>query len=1016
LPVGGVIVDPLAAGQDENPPAVQQPNVSVIPYFDTGNLALGLFGSGWGNGGNATQRVAVAVGGGQVWVMAGGTSGKLVYNYDTVSLTPGHDEAGTANDIPASWSTGLTTLRNIAFYRGEVYVLGADGGTTLVKVFTPKGTLVRTLRPNLPAVPIAEEAFSGLDVAWGELWLSRPDNNTANARDILGQELAIFDATTGAFKGLSRHPLSDTRQTAARGWWDIAVVPEYRGAIVDRRMFARGSLLPGLATPDSEGCTTGMLYACASGEQRGTDSPWGMRWFLELWAGSTNATYRPVKEFAIEKRSVVPQAAALDPITDALGPLGTSGYYATQKREWVPYLQQAQGDQTLSDIAYNNRETRIDWYGDLAKTHWQRGDRQCAHYIVSDADIFIVGAKGERRYELARNFEQIGYRIAKPDQAAFGPLQDVRTSPVGDFCIDTTALDTSGQRKTPDGINKIRLEAKVGGRTITVDNTQLRVDNEKPPGSLDAPPEFVRAEITLLGTITDAWSGAKTATVDVRGPDGAWKTVCNAAPLVDPAVGRYACTWNTDAKDTNNPDPPRRNDRVYRDGPHDVRATLRDRSTGTLIRDGETNPDNNRTIVSHSTTVDNTPPDLRHFAPALGQHHFAYAVGDSITVRWTQTDALSGVANTVISHNTAPNGRCDESWKEIGSSGQSGDTTVKWDPTGLTSGLICLRAVSRDRAGNEKTYLWQAILRAPSPAPPATGNVSYHYAGYYAGDPNPGGTTQEWRSWGVRANLTVPSWKPQFQVFNYGTAQNPKIIIQHTAMRVAQGVSGQNAQDPQRSIEAGILSEGSCRGYRARHGEQVTQYQPGDEEGWMVYGSYVFSDTDWWMQCPRQSDPHDFFRYRTRINKSPVAGGNVTGSALYAVTNQYGEPVPGGEQVMYLHSRGSDPDAENGQYQMNATGGVDGTQAESETTNRIRRMGGSYWTLRYQRQNGTWVTPDRSDDTLRAPDNDEYAKGGGYYGVSGRMDPDSRLSGLFCTFGPVKQPAGENNALFTQCN
>ncbi len=888
------MVDPLVPGHDENPPAVQQPNASVLPEFPITNLALGLFGSAFGSGANSSQRVAVAVGGGQVWVMAGGSAAKQVYNYDTVNLTPGHDEAGTANDIPPSWGTGLTTLRNIAYYRGQIYVLGSDAGGVAVKVFTPQGTVLRTLRPNAPGI---DGDFTGLDVAWGELWLSRPNNTSGSgARDVLGQEVAVFDAQTGALKGVSRNPLSEKREISPRGWWDIALVPEFLGAIVDRRMFARGAILPGLATPDSEGCTGVLVYACASADQRGTDSPWGMRWFLELWSGAANGTYRPVKEFAIEKRSLHPQTTLLDPLTEALGALGTSGYYLTQKREWKSY-QHTQGDPlSLSDIAYNNRETRIDWWGDLAKTHWQRGDQQCLTYIVSDADIFIVGAKGERHYELARGFQQIGYRIND------GPLQSIRTGPdnaAGDYCIDTTALDANGARKTPDGTNKIELEAKVGARTITVANTQLRIDNGRPTGTLDALPQFVRGQVLLMGTLADDWSKPKTADVEVRPSGGQWQTLCSAAPLVDPALGRYTCEWNTAAG-------------AYPDGNYEVRATLRDRSEGIMYRDGETATENNRTDVTRATTVDNTPPIIDNMTPDLYEEVWDTATTDPALVQWTQADAPSGsgVSEGSVDVNTAPDGSDSGTWEPVGGSSAQ-NASAWWRLADREPGFYQFRARSCDRVGNCRQRAWQGFVRASRRSATCNSTVPRERVRCYAGTDDVG------TSLGSDANLSL----------SYGvraTIQTPGLIRHQresnfTAAWVGfGGVVSWKGDNRAVQLQIGLTTpdDGYCDRASATVGGK--QY-----DRWYSYREYIDAEDKQRIQCSRlplgEGSEH---QYTTRIHPASERIGVVL--------------IDGVEKAIRMRNYS------RRRFRISSNGGASNTQVLGEVNRLVRQMGGRF--------------------------------------------------------------------------
>ncbi len=973
-----MIVDPLAAGVEENPPSVEQPNVSVDPYFPTNNLALGLFGSGFGRGDNFSQRVAVAVGGGQVWVMAGGSSSKLVYNFDTVELTPGHDEDGTANDIPASWPTGLSSLRDLAYYGGEIYVLGTEGSATTVKVFTPQGAVVRTLRPN---VPTSDSAFTGLDVAWNELWLSRPANTTLNAEDILGQEIAIFDAHSGGLKGISRNPLSERRDISPRGWWDLAIVPEFGGAIVDRRMFARGTILPGLATNDSEGCTAVLVYACASADQRGVDAPWGMRWFLEIVSSAANGTYRPVKEFAVVKRSLAPQTAALDPLTDFLGPLGTSGYYLTQKREWEPYMAQNLGDPfTLSDIAYNNREVRIDWFGPLSKRDWQRGDNQCVSYIVSDADVFIVGAKGERRYELARGFEQIGYRIDG------GPLQQIRTgitNAVGDYCIDTTTYS--------NGVHKIQLEARVGGRTITVENTQLHIDNEKPTGALDPLPTWAREQITVTGTLTDEWSKPRDWTLRVKRlsdendnsiAGASWQTVCPNVTTPDP-IGKYSCAWDT---------------RQYGDGDYEVQAALRDNSLGILHREAETTPRNNEQTVTGYTSVDNHGPVLGNFAPALGEYGNETVEEVDSAVEWTQTDALSGMDSGLIQHNTAA-GRCDGDWRDIGTSQASGEAEVPWNTAALPNGLLCLRALARDRAGNATEVRWQAIVSAKRfyapPVPGSSGTVETedpqrNYAGQDVGARPPARRGAGFRfNWGTSVAIKTPTAPQPFQLSQTSNPRpDPPFRCCAEAAFTAHRVGNGNSDNSLGFIEVGLITEGWCNSRRFDPATDAEHY--GWNEGWRIYGAHTNPGGVDGKSCPTGNLPAGRqWRATTYVNGYLSAGKPRIFGAMF-----WRDAAVGSNQLIY-----ADDGTARSRYRLAYRAGLQG-QAKSEAytfnakdRNHHRPMDGAYLGLRLRKfPQGGYGSPTSSEVTQSNDLHGFYFMDRRDFGVSPWLD--------FCTAGP----------------
>jgi hypothetical protein len=844
LPVAGWLLDPLAPASPEHVPSLGPPTASAPVYLP----GLDFFGSagccGDVTAGSSDPSNPNAPS--YVFMLAPGSLNALSeFDAETLSLV-------RTLPLPFQVISDCHYRTDLSYYRGELYLLCDRGPKPVnpslginacncrsdpwVYVLTVDGQvehafdLGSSMPPKSSYSKVAggsgSNTVTGIDVAWGEIWVTGP---MADAGTV---SVDAFDAKTGAYKASTLLAVPDTPCTCTggplgvgnyRNYNEIAIAPEINGALLGHQLVKRGiSPLDAFALPAvPNGGNTAVSTL-------GTDAVWGMHWLLEV------GTDGYVNESQIVHNSLTSSLTG--------GLLDIGQYQLLPKRRWHPQ----QND--VSDPAYLNRDTRIDWIGPLAgwqdkwRDKWLRLDNQCTTYIVSDADIFLGNAygRGERWYEPARGF-------VKADMYIDGQLKQTKTTNPDTFCIDT--------RDYSSGTHKIELRATVkdGAQEVTIANDKLRIDNAPPHGTLTDPGRYVRGTVTMQGTLADDHSGPESWQFEAVRPGGSsWETVCSGT-TPDPVTNQTQCDWAT------NPWP---------EGTYQLRARLRDEALDNGAQIGNVD----YTTPVRTTMVDNTPPALAHFAPALGQQGYELVSGVSTPIRWNQTDNLSGISNTTISYNSAPNGSCSGSWSTIGSSSATGDTSVDWDSIGVQPGLVCLQAVSTDNAGNPATYQWQAIVtpqRAPigpagSAAAPAS--YSYGYAGFQIA--NRGGT-----SWGTEGILIAPQFTPP------GLVQQPdgSYQIQHTAVYANVG-----APEANRSLQTGIINESRCP-------SQLPDSDP-NKNRWRIYaelldqipGSPTYGSD--WVGCVGVvpgGTTSPLYNYRTEVG---APGSGQAGAAAYWAT------------------------------------------------------------------------------------------------------------------------------------
>ena len=669
LAAAGIALDPLAPGEPDQQLAIQQPDAGLLPYFLESS---GWFGQGFVDS-LGSQRGSVAVGADRVLVLS--DVADKVFIYDTRTLA-----------AQGSFATGFEWSMNVAFYRGEVYVLGdvrdpvvgVFQRVSVVKVFNLAGQLQREFMLRPPYRPVGL-TYTGLDLAWGEIWLAT--SSSASGGDLGGQEVAVFDATTGAFKGAVRQPLGDKGESDPnRYWWDFALSPELRGGISDRRFFGRGAEpLAAFGIDHAVACTGRVLFGCSAQNQRGTDAVWGMRWFLELNSPVISNYDRKVTEYSIDRRRAVSQPA--------LGlALDYPGYYLSLRRSWRPNQAVQNTALTLTDVVYSHRKARIDWDGPLTKSDWVRGTHALP-YVVSDADIFVIGARGERWYEPARGFQKIELWID-------GQLKETKTAPAGSF----DNIDTTQYANRPEGTqpaHTIELRAYLeGGRVVSATNADLRIDNQAPGGTVIAPGPYARQTVTVTGTAIDTHSGPESWQLQAQPAGGSWQNLCPPDSEPD-ALAAYSCNWNTT---------------LGQDGTYKLRARIIDRS----VNDGNSAYSPETEIV-----VDNTPPSLSDVAPALGSPYSAFVEANVSPVHIRHEDVTSGIERTELEINTAGDGTETGVWEPARANPATapGEDWIVWDTTEITDGTHMVRATTSDRAGNRRQTRYQVAFAARRSCP-----------------------------------------------------------------------------------------------------------------------------------------------------------------------------------------------------------------------------------------------------------------------------------------------------------
>lgn len=656
-------------------PDVAQPDWSRQPIYDA---AFGSFTSGGDcDSLDVTFRQCVdftvtTTGGGDVFVTSDSGMYKdgrvLVYNGTTLA------HKRTIDD-PA-----LKTPRGIAYYRGELFVL--DGTAKAIFVFDP-GTGALKRRFEHPAA-FAQSDFAldrvmltGMDAAWGELWITFHGG-------IGGGGITVLDSQTGTPKGVWVHQPrtaaeapTDSNEAVdsvkSADWWDIATVPEENGIFAQCRMVSRGDLVQPVPLDEIQPSEIGVDACASKGRQGGMDAVWGMRWFLTVQEpDARTSTPLEVHEYAIE--------------TD-----GSASRLSPLRRSWQPRLD----DDPLAardvhyDIAYQARDARINWDGKLTTQEWLRGTH-CVNYVVSDADIYVVGGTGERWYEPARGFQKIQFHVDGVNRLP------EKTTPTGQFCFDTNTMAS--------GTHTVTLKAWVnnGTKTATVSNDSTNFDHNGPTGAVTSPGDVVTAPVSVTGAMVDPHSGSQNWSLEASLSGGAWQTVCTVSGESQ-GVNQWApaCTWDAGGA-------------AYPEGVYQLRGRMNDMVTSA-------NGGSNVSYTAPVTVrVDKTPPtatfsgelkDAEDLRPLYDDEAPAVSVvasdnpGSGIRRLEFYVDSIQ----RNFGEQTCPGGNC----------GMTRTFTLRPGDYGEGNHMVTVRVI--DQAGHSRDYQWEvAVERLFAPDPEGT--------------------------------------------------------------------------------------------------------------------------------------------------------------------------------------------------------------------------------------------------------------------------------------------------------
>ncbi len=633
----GETIDGLAAAAglgDEDIEAIKSPRPELSPEWrGTVFPDKGYFGSGF-------TQPRVAVGGGRIYVAAG-NAGVKSFDLREPSMTA----PTTITTTPAPGG--------IAYYRDELYVARERH----IDVYNPAN--LQAPPRQIGAAPcgtgttcdstgLGLKRPQGLDAAWGKLFVA-DDATDANA-DIT----RVYATDTGIPLGLSANG------DPAPSFRDVSVAPDQNLYFDGKRAstWLVGAGIPWLNTgplldgyePDTAPPTSAAdADWCDCPTIRGTDWVWGMNWLL---AATNNGTR--IEEF---------------------GP-------SVRKRTWTP----KQTNGTVNDIVYHKREERLEASGNLMRSDWINHDQQLV-YIVSDADIYVLGSQGEHWYEQARTFAYLEVFVndTKVPFSVDGVPSDVNrrsTDPAG-----TLTLNTHDIRSGPAHSLKV-IATLEDGRELFAANTDLRIDHSGPVGSMSKLPYAVRGSVTLMGEIQDQHSGPLrwSPEASMNGAP-AWSELCR----VD-QPGPFSCEWDT---------------RNLADGSYALRARLLDVMTD--------QHENVAWSAEQTTIVDNTPPDLHLTGTLMDAGTFPLEHGQPESLEVSVSDPASGATELTILVDGVPRDGVETPCPSGGCSLQRSFTLF---PEHYPDGVHRIEVHGRDGAGNQAVRGFDFDVEMPPPPDP----------------------------------------------------------------------------------------------------------------------------------------------------------------------------------------------------------------------------------------------------------------------------------------------------------
>lgn len=230
-------------------------------------------------------------------------------------------------------------------------------------------------------------------------------------------------------------------------------------------------------------------------------------------------------------------------------------------------------------------------------------------------------------------------------------------------CSDTSApfscnFDTT---TAADGLYDFRSLAtdNVGNTATSTIQTNRRIDNTAPIANATDPGAYVRGNVVLGGTATDAGSGIASLQLEGRVVGaGAWDPVCTSA------TSPLNCPFDT---------------LTVPDGLYEIQLIATD-SAGNQTTTPTVGP----------ITVDNTAPTVTMTDPGA-------AIGGVVPLASTTTDA-TGIATVLYQYKTS----AGAVWNTA-CTGSTTPFTCNFNTVPLAAGLYDFRAIATDLAGNQTT-------------------------------------------------------------------------------------------------------------------------------------------------------------------------------------------------------------------------------------------------------------------------------------------------------------------------
>jgi hypothetical protein len=222
---------------------------------------------------------------------------------------------------------------------------------------------------------------------------------------------------------------------------------------------------------------------------------------------------------------------------------------------------------------------------------------------------------------------------------------------------------------------------------FTIQNDNLHIDNSPPDSTMLSTKPWVRGDVDVRGTLTDAYSGPKDWRLDAQASDGTTGGLCSGPD--DPST-TWACTWHT---------------RDFKDGHYQLRFGASDQSS-----DGG----NTLTAPPRPIAVDNTPPSVSLSGELTDISRDAAAVqnGSSANLHIDTGDSGSGTVSIEVDVDGAPRATMSQSCDQ-GGCGMARD--FAFDGGAYGGGQHDLRVIVQDSVGNQSDQHLSVTSEAPPP-------------------------------------------------------------------------------------------------------------------------------------------------------------------------------------------------------------------------------------------------------------------------------------------------------------